>query len=43
VLEHQSFFHTKKSINKLIDKTSTFKGFEKETNLGKALAQNSNN
>jgi hypothetical protein len=27
----------------LIDKTSTFKCFEEETNLGKVLAQNSNN
>jgi hypothetical protein len=31
------FSHTQKSIIKLIDETSTFKGFEEETNLGKAL------
>jgi hypothetical protein len=40
-----SFFlpHTQKSIIKLINETSTFKGFEEETNLGKALAQNFGN
>jgi hypothetical protein len=37
------FLHTQKSIIKLIDETSTFKGFEEETNLGKAITQNSNN
>jgi hypothetical protein len=37
------FSHTQKSIIELIDETSTFKGFEEETNLGKVFAQNSNN
>jgi len=37
------FSHTQKSIIKLIDETSTFKGFKEETNLGKAMTQNSNN
>jgi hypothetical protein len=43
VPKHHSFSHTQKSIIKLIEKTSTFKGFEEESNLGKALAQNSSN
>jgi hypothetical protein len=40
-----SFFlsHTQKSIIKLIDETLSFKGFEEETSLGKALAQNFGN
>jgi hypothetical protein len=41
--EHHYFSHTQRSIIKLIDKTSTFKGFEEETNLGKAFAQNFSN